>query len=62
MTIDPSEFIKAKKAHEKEIGVEVTGTFVCQTCLEPVQSARLDEDEMVLVYVCREGHSSEATL
>lgn len=59
--IDPSEFIKPKKEVEPE-GLSVSGTFICQQCLENINDAVLDEDKMILVYVCTYGHVNEAKL
>jgi hypothetical protein len=59
--IDPSDFIKITK-NEDPAGARVSGTFICQTCLESIGFAVLNEDEMVLVYTCAAGHKNEATL
>ena len=61
--IDPKEFIggkpKEEPVEEKEM---IGGTFICQECLQPVGQAILDEDSMSLVYTCKDGHVSEASL
>lgn len=61
MTIDPSQFIKITEKEDPK-GARVTGSFVCQTCLETINFAVLDEDEMILKYTCPTGHDNEAKL
>ena len=63
--IDPKEFVKVEQKVEQEVEQEdtnVTGTFICQECFEPVGFAVLNEDSMQLVYTCAAGHRNEATL
>jgi hypothetical protein len=60
MSIDPKDFIRPTEPQEE--GVPIGGTFVCQTCLEDTNSAVLNEDEMIIIYVCSLGHRNEATL
>jgi hypothetical protein len=59
--IDPKDFLKAKEQEEIP-GIKVSGTFVCQECTEPTDSAILDEDKMILVYTCSLNHVNEAKL
>lgn len=59
--IDPTKFVNISKQDQK-IGVNVTGTFICQDCMEPIGFGTLDEDNMVITYVCAAGHSNEAKL
>jgi hypothetical protein len=61
MSINPQDFIKLKKNDDSE-GLKVTGTFVCQICMESIGFAVLNEDEMVLKYTCAAGHNNEAKL
>jgi hypothetical protein len=60
MSINPEDFIKAPNTEEE--GVSISGTFICQTCLEDTNSAILNEDEMIIIYSCGSGHRNEATL
>jgi len=62
--IDPRDFVGGKKEQEtqKEDEVTVGGTFICGECYVSINSATLDEDNMVLKYVCPQGHINEATL
>lgn len=59
--IDPREFIKVPTPKSEE-GVNVSGTFICQECMESIGFATLDEDNMELVYVCAAGHKNVASL
>lgn len=59
--IKPEDFIKPKEDDQK-IGIQVSGNFICQECLVSVYEAVLDEEKMVLVYICSDGHVNEATL
>lgn len=59
--INPGDFIKINKV-EEPIGAKVTGTFVCQNCMESIGFAVLDEDSMVLKYTCAAGHDNEAKI
>ena len=59
--IDPTKFIKLTDKEEPQ-GARVTGTFICQTCMESIGFAVLNEDEMVLEYTCPTGHVNEASL
>lgn len=59
--IDPNTFIKITN-NEDPKGARVTGAFVCQTCLESIGFAVLNEDDMILRYVCAAGHENEAKL
>jgi hypothetical protein len=59
--INPSDFIKVTQKQEIS-GAQVGGTFVCQDCRESVADAVLDEDKMILVYICSSGHSNEAKI
>lgn len=63
--IDPKDFVnvgeKVGKPTEEEV-VNVTGTFICQSCLEPIGFATLNEDTMTLLYTCAAGHDNEATI
>jgi hypothetical protein len=61
MSINPNDFVKLKNNEEQE-GLKVTGTFVCQNCMESIGFAILDEDSMVLKYTCAAGHNNEAKL
>jgi hypothetical protein len=61
MSINPNDFVKLKNNEEQE-GLKVTGTFVCQNCMESIGFAILDEDSMILKYTCAAGHDNEATL
>ena len=62
--IDPRDFVGGKKEQEiqKEDEVTVGGNFICGECFANVNSASLDEDNMVLKYVCPEGHINKATI
>lgn len=62
--IDPREFIGGKKEPEKpkEEDVTVSGTFICGECFAEINSASLNEDEMILLYICPDGHLNKATL
>lgn len=59
--INPGDFIKINKV-EEPIGPKVTGTFVCQNCMESIGFAVLDEESMVLKYTCAAGHDNEAKI
>ena len=61
MSINPNDFIKLKSDDEPE-GLKVTGTFVCQNCMESIGFAILDEDSMILKYTCAAGHNNESNL
>jgi hypothetical protein len=61
MSINPNDFIKLKNSEDTE-GLKVTGTFVCQNCMESIGFAILDEDDMILKYTCEAGHYNEAKL
>lgn len=64
--INPKDFVNVSDKINKEEVVEdvvnVTGTFICQNCLEPIGFAVLNEDTMTLTYTCAAGHENEATL
>lgn len=63
--IDPREFVGNKKEQKPEIENEdmtVGGSFVCGECFAEVHSASLNEDEMILTYICPDGHNNKATL
>ena len=60
--INPRDFIKPTTPELKEEEITVSGNFICQDCMLSVYTAVLDEDEMVLRYICAEGHENEATL
>jgi hypothetical protein len=56
MSINPEDFIKSSE-RPAEIGVDtVFGTFMCGQCNENIRQAKLDEDELVIVYVCSSNH------
>lgn len=59
--IDPKDFVKVSP-EVVDPGIRVSGNFVCQSCNKSTDHARLNEDDMVLTYVCEDGHSNEATL
>ncbi len=59
--IDPQDFIKITN-HEEPTGARVSGTFVCQTCMESIGFAVLDEESMTMTYTCAAGHKNEAKL
>jgi hypothetical protein len=58
--IDPKDFVKT--AEIVDPGIRVSGNFACQTCDKHADHARLDEDEMMLTYVCSDNHENEAKL
>lgn len=63
--IDPREFVGGKKEQKPEIENEdmaVSGSFVCGECYATINSASLNEDEMILTYVCLDGHINKATI
>lgn len=56
MSINPEDFIRSSE-RQAEIGVNtIFGTFVCGQCQEISRQAKLDEDELVIVYVCSSNH------
>lgn len=59
--IDPKDFIKIEDIDVGEI-IKVSGNFICQECFVSVDSAAFNEDEMLLVYTCSDGHVNKATL
>lgn len=38
--------------------IEASGSFACQECEEVVNSGKIDEDNMILIYSCINGHNS----
>lgn len=62
--IDPKEFLNKDKKQEVvlEDSIEISGTFICQECNESIHKAKLNEDKRKIVWVCSEGHNSEARL
>lgn len=60
--IDPKTFIGKDSESDAEDKISVSGNFICQECLISVYLASLDEDNMVLDYICPEGHTNQASL
>lgn len=52
------QFVGADKTVEPEVGVEIDGTFNCQSCSEVVDEALYDMQRRVLKWSCPEGHVS----
>ncbi len=62
MSINPEDFIKSSE-RQADIGVDtIFGTFMCQDCDEHLKQAKLNEDELVIVYVCSSNHRNEIKL
>jgi hypothetical protein len=62
--INPNDFINItpkKEEPEEELTI-VGGSFVCQECFISVEEAKLNEDSMTLLYICKDGHKNEASL
>lgn len=51
------EFL-AKTEEERPRGMEIGGSFVCQTCYEQVEEAEWFQPERLLVWDCSQGHKS----
>jgi hypothetical protein len=59
--IDPKDFLKVPQPVDNGL-VQITGNFICQSCMESIGFALFNEDEMKLFYTCNAGHENEATL
>jgi hypothetical protein len=51
------DFLNVKKKYS-----EVTGSLSCQECEEIVSVGSLDEDSMILYYVCSKNHQSKVKM
>lgn len=41
---------------------KASGSFTCQVCDEVINVADLDEEDMILIYVCSQRHESRVRL
>lgn len=53
------DFLNVKKSQSV---IEVNGSLACQQCYEIVPSGELDEDTMILSYVCNKNHRSQVKI
>ena len=61
MPEDLAKFLgKDKIIHD--FSKEATGSFVCQECLDVVQSAIIDEEENIMYWICKDNHKSQVRI
>ena len=56
------EFLGKNKQKQEEGLQQVDGGYSCQDCLEICNTAYLNEEEMILVWYCTNGHRSQVSL
>lgn len=60
--IDPKEFLNKKEEVVEDFRVDIAGSFLCDECKETTYKGKLDEDKMIISWICKNGHESEAKL
>jgi hypothetical protein len=53
-----SEFVSGSEKPERPKGMEISGSFGCQTCYEQCDEAEYFMVEKILKWKCSEGHIS----